>query len=87
MLRLWHLFELRFDPEIPDRGPAYEAALAAVTKEIEEYNTGHRQLDEFRRTIFRTTLLFIRRTLKTNFFVPEKHALAFRLEQTFYCGF
>jgi len=82
-LQLTRLFELRFDPEIPDREPAYEAALAAVTKEIEEYNTGHRQLDEFRRTIFRTTLSFVRRTLKTNFFVPEKHALAFRLDPLF----
>lgn len=82
-LQLTRLFELRFDPEVADRGPAYETALAAATKEIEEYNTGHRQLDEFRRTIFRTTLVFIRRTLKTNFFVPEKHALAFRLDPTY----
>jgi glutamate dehydrogenase len=82
-LQLTRLFELRFDPEIPDRGPAYEAALAAATKEIEEYNTGHRQLDEFRRTIFRTTLSFVRRTLKTNFFVPEKNALAFRLDPAY----
>jgi len=79
-LKLTHLFELRFDPDIPDRGPAYEAALAGITREIEEYNTGHKQLDEFRRTIFRTALSFIRRTLKTNFFVQEKHALAFRLD-------
>ncbi len=82
-LQLIRLFELRFDPEITGRETAYEAALAAATKEIEEYNTGHRQLDDFRRTIFRTTLFFIRRTLKTNFFVPEKHALAFRLDPSF----
>ena len=82
-LQLTRLFELRFDPEIADRRSAYETALAAVTKEVEEYNTGHRQLDEFRRTIFRTTLSFVRRTLKTNFFVPEKHALAFRLDPAY----
>ena len=82
-LQLTRLFELRFDPEIADRVPAYDTALAAATKEIEEYNTGHRQLDEFRRTIFRTTLSFVRRTLKTNFFVPEKHALAFRLDPAY----
>ena len=82
-LQLTRLFELRFDPEIPDRGPAYDAALAAVTKVIEEYKTGHRQLDEFRRSIFRATLSFVRRTLKTNFFVPEKHALAFRLDPAY----
>jgi glutamate dehydrogenase len=79
-LKLARLFELRFDPEIPDREPAYTAALSALAGEIDEYNTGHRQLDEFRRTIFRATLSFVRRTLKTNFFVPEKHALAFRLD-------
>ena len=82
-LLLTRLFELRFDPEVAEREPAYGAALAAAGKEIAEYNTGHRQLDEFRRTIFRTTLVFIRRTLKTNFFVPEKHALAFRLDPLF----
>lgn len=82
-LQLIRLFELRFDPEISDRGPAYEAALQTVTKEVGEYNTGHRQLDEFRRTIFRAALSFIRRTLKTNFFVPDKHALAFRLDPAY----
>jgi len=82
-LQLARLFELRFDPEIADRGAAYDAALAAATKEVEEYNTGHRQLDDFRRTIFKTTLRFIHRTLKTNFFVPEKHALAFRLDPAY----
>ena len=82
-LQLARLFELRFDPEIADRGPAYEAALAAATKEIEEYNTGHRHLDEIRRTIFRCSLTFIRHTLKTNFFVPEKQALAFRLDPAY----
>ncbi|RJP20027.1 MAG: amino acid dehydrogenase [Deltaproteobacteria bacterium] len=79
-LKLTRVFELRFDPEVSDREPAYSAALSALAREIDEYNTGHRQLDEFRRTIFRATLSFIRRTLKTNFFVPEKHALAFRLD-------
>ncbi len=82
-LMLTRVFELRFDPEIPDRGPACEAALASAAKEIEGYNTGHRQLDEFRRTVFRAALSFIRRTLKTNFFVPEKHALAFRLDPAY----
>ena len=82
-LQLTRLFELRFDPEIADREPAYQAALAAALKEIGAYNTGHRQLDEFRRTIFQTTLSFVRRTLKTNFFVQEKHALSFRLDPLF----
>ncbi len=82
-LQLVRLFEARFDPEIPDRAGLYEAALAKTEHEVDTYNTGHKRLDEFRRSVFRTALLFIRRTLKTNFFVPEKHALAFRLNPAY----
>ncbi|MBE0603189.1 MAG: NAD-glutamate dehydrogenase, partial [Deltaproteobacteria bacterium] len=82
-LMLARVFELRFDPETRDRGPAGESALSAAEKEISEYNTGHRQLDEFRREVFRAALLFVRRTLKTNFFVQEKQALAFRLDPAY----
>jgi glutamate dehydrogenase len=82
-LKLTRLFELRFDPDIPEREAATRAAHDATAREVEEYNTGHKMLDEFRRSIFRATLSFIRRTLKTNFFVPEKHALAFRLDPAY----
>ena len=82
-LKLTRLFERRFDPDIPEREAAYRSAHDATAREVEEYNTGHRMLDEFRRSIFRATLSFIRRTLKTNFFVPEKHALAFRLDPAY----
>lgn len=58
----------------------YQAELAQTGLEVAAYNTGHKQLDEFRRSILGTTLCFIQRTLKTNLFVPEKHALAFRLD-------
>jgi len=79
-LRLIHLFKIRFDPMSQNREKTYERALREALDVIEGYNTGHRHLDEIRRTIFQTCLFFIRRTLKTNFFVPEKHALAFRLD-------
>ncbi|MBW1645115.1 MAG: NAD-glutamate dehydrogenase [Deltaproteobacteria bacterium] len=79
-LSLARLFALRFAPEVENREPRYEEKLRQVEEEIAGYNTGHRHLDEIRRTIFRTALLFIRYTLKTNFYVPEKHALAFRLD-------
>ena len=82
-LTLTKLFELRFDPEAQDREARYQAALEATSQEIAAYNTGHKQLDEFRRSVFQTALTFIRRTLKTNFFVPEKHALAFRLDPAY----
>ncbi|MBI5440284.1 MAG: NAD-glutamate dehydrogenase, partial [Deltaproteobacteria bacterium] len=79
-LLLAQLFRLRFDPDVAEREPAYGAALAAIREAIEGYNTGHRHLDEVRRTVYRTALLLVRYTRKTNFYVPEKHALAFRLD-------
>ena len=82
-LRLVRLFEARFDPEIADREARYAAELESVELEVASYNTGHRHLDDFRRTLFRTALVFVRRTLKTNFFVAEKHALAFRLDPAY----
>jgi len=79
-LRLIRLFKIRFDPDLQEREPLYEEALKETGEMIEGYNTGHRYLDDVRRTIFRICLFFIKRTLKTNFFVPEKHAFAFRLD-------
>src|SRR5512134_628542 len=82
-LQLARLFELRFDPDVRDREAAYAKALSDATRAVETHNTGHKMLDDFRRSVFRCTLFFIRRTLKTNFFVPEKHALAFRLDPAY----
>ncbi len=79
-LRLVRLFETRFTPGVEGREETYRLALEEAEREIEEYNTGHRLLDDFRRTVFRATLAMIRHTLKTNAFVAEKHALAFRLD-------
>lgn len=84
-LRLIRLFKSRFDPDIPERAGLYEKERKEALEVIEGYNTGHRYLDDVRRTIFRTCLFFIQRTLKTNFFVPEKHALAFRLDPEILC--
>jgi glutamate dehydrogenase len=78
-LKLIGAFKARFDPNRANRTEAFENALEALNREIEDYNTGNRYLDEIRKTIYKTCLLFIRHTLKTNFFVPEKQALAFRL--------
>ncbi|MEE9609788.1 MAG: hypothetical protein V3W19_00980, partial [Desulfatiglandales bacterium] len=82
-LKLINVFKKRFDPDIRNRKKAYKKALDETDKEIQGYNTGHRYLDEIRRTIFMTCVLFIRYTLKTNFFVSEKHALAFRLDPAY----
>ncbi|HZZ83707.1 MAG TPA: NAD-glutamate dehydrogenase domain-containing protein [Anaeromyxobacteraceae bacterium] len=82
-LELVRLFEARFDPEVTGRDARYPEQLLEVEREVTAYNTGHRMLDEFRRSVFQTALAFVRRTLKTNFFVPEKQALAFRLDPAY----
>jgi glutamate dehydrogenase len=82
-LKLVELFRLRFDPALSERERRYGAALEATTRLVAGYNTGHRFLDDFRRSIFRCCLGFIRFTLKTNFFVLEKQALAFRLDPAY----
>jgi glutamate dehydrogenase len=82
-LQLIRLFKVRFDPTLKDREALYGRTLTEVTSAIEAYNTGHRHLDDVRRSIFRCALIFIRHTLKTNFFIPEKQALAFRLDPAY----
>jgi len=82
VLEFCRLFRLRFDPGLKSRR-GFSAALRQAGERVEGYNTGHRHLDDVRRTIYRTALLFIRSTLKTNFFVPEKNALVFRLDPAY----
>ena len=83
VLKLIHVFRNRFDPDIEDRLEVYKKAFDETVQAIERYNTGHRYLDEIRKTIFWACLSFIQNTLKTNFFVPEKRALAFRLDPAY----
>jgi glutamate dehydrogenase len=85
-LQLAQLFRARFDPAIADRTALYERLLDETVRAVVEYNTGHRYLDEVRRSIFRCCLAFITHTLKTNFFVLEKQALAFRLDPAYLAG-
>ena len=82
-LKLVAFFHVRFDPEIVERDVLYADTLEQTVRAVEEYDTGRRFLDGFRRTIFRCAVAFIRHCLKTNFFVAEKHALAFRLDPAY----
>jgi len=82
-LQFIKLFRARFDPALVNRDTVYQAALAETSSAVASYNTGHRYLDEVRRAIYRCCLIFITHTLKTNFFVLEKQALAFRLDPTY----
>ncbi len=78
-LQLVELFRVRFDPRENDRDGRYGVLLAEVEAAIAGYQTGRRRLDELRREIFHCALLFIRYSLKSNFFVPGRQTLAFRL--------
>lgn len=82
-LQLVRLFRARFDPQLAEREQQYQQLLTETTEAIENFNSGRRFLDQYRRTIFRCCLAFIRHTLKTNFFVAEKQALAFRVDPTY----
>jgi glutamate dehydrogenase len=79
-LKLIGLFKLRFGKDAKQKHKEYVLALEETRQSIEGYNTGHKYLDHIRKQIFLTCLAFIRHVLKTNFFVPQKHALAFRLD-------
>ena len=78
-LQLVALFRARFHPAARGRKP-YPKLLEETERAVREYNTGHRYLDDIRRGVFRCCLAFIRNTLKTNFFVKEKRAFAFRVD-------
>jgi glutamate dehydrogenase len=80
---LIRLFRIRFDPDHAGREGHYAAALNHMQDAVEGYNTGHRWLDDIRRAVYRCSLLLITHTLKTNFFVVEKQALAFRLDPAY----
>lgn len=82
-LQLVKLFHVRFNPEGKDQAARYAEVLDETSGLVENFTTGRRFLDEFRRTIFRCCLLFITHTLKTNFFIAEKRALAFRLDPAY----
>ncbi|PID45387.1 MAG: amino acid dehydrogenase [Proteobacteria bacterium] len=80
--QLLKLFYTRFDPELDteDRERDYQQVLQQTQELVASFNSGRRVLDDYRRTIFRCAVAFISYCLKTNFFVAEKHALAFRLD-------
>ena len=82
-LRLVRLFRLRFDPSLSKRDELYAEESGSLHQAIADYNSGHRYLDELRRSVFFCCLAFIRYTLKCNFFVLEKQALAFRLDPAY----
>jgi glutamate dehydrogenase len=82
-LRLVRLFRLRFDPGQAEREQLFSKESRSVEEAITGYNSGHRYLDDLRRSIFSCCHSFIRHTLKSNFFVLGKQALSFRLDPAY----
>ena len=80
---LIRLFRVRFDPAVTARESLYATARAEAQYAVDGYNTGHRWLDDIRRAVYRCCLLLVTHTLKTNFFVVEKQALAFRIDPAY----
>lgn len=81
--KLINLFGIRFDPRRAENVKVVQRELTDLERTIDAYNTGNRYLDEIRKTVFQTCLIFIAHILKTNFYVSEKHALAFRLDPAY----
>ncbi|MBK5275692.1 MAG: NAD-glutamate dehydrogenase [Desulfuromonadales bacterium] len=81
--RLVRFFRTRFDPGLEERETVYSALLIETLEAVEGYNTGHSWLDNIRRAVYRCCFLMIMHTLKTNFFVVEKQALAIRLDPAY----
>ena len=77
------LFHTRFEPGLEDRDALWTKRLADAERAVRDYNTGHKYLDDLRRDVFRCCLALIRNTLKTNFFVTDKTAFAFRLDPAY----
>jgi glutamate dehydrogenase len=80
---LIRFFRVRFDPAQKNRDEAYSALLIETLEAVEGYNTGHRWLDDIRRATYRCCFLMIMHSLKTNFFIVEKQALAIRLDPAY----
>jgi glutamate dehydrogenase len=76
------VFTRKFNPDPEKRSDreTMEDEYRRIQSMIDEYNTGHVVLDETRRIMLSVALLFVRYTLKTNFFVTYKRALSFRLD-------
>jgi glutamate dehydrogenase len=73
-IQLCDLFRARFDPAQPMADLAYQDAARALARAIEE-----RVDDDLAATVLRTVLQAVGATLKSNYYVPGRYALALRL--------
>lgn len=80
---LFELFEVKFKPETSGRDVKIHRLEKKITQEIETINTGMLEKDMLTKNVFRALLNFINSILKTNFYVPMKSALSFRMDVAF----
>ncbi|MDD5662944.1 MAG: NAD-glutamate dehydrogenase [Victivallaceae bacterium] len=77
------LFYTKFDPEAKRNEKSYAKQVKKIGKEIDDINSGMHDKDTLVKTIFRSAFNFLQCIRKTNFFVENKTALAFRLDPSF----
>ena len=76
-------FYEKFDPEGEKSDKKAISHARKIEKEISDINTGMYEKDTSVKTVFRCALNFLQSIRKTNFFVEDKTALAFRLDPAF----
>ncbi|HEY9594262.1 MAG TPA: NAD-glutamate dehydrogenase domain-containing protein, partial [Spirochaetia bacterium] len=88
---LWDLFAARFSPEIAENkgdavtsGGADRAAREAAARARIEATLSSAQLTEDESQVVRWAVRFVEAILRTNFFLPVKSALSFRLDTAFF---
>jgi len=79
---LYHLFRLKFDPFMLDK-TKYKELKQNLLDLINKQDTGKELSDIRRKSVLHAGVSFVDATLKTNFFVSNKGALAFRLDAGF----
>ena len=82
-LALVRLFAARFDPDVADRDARYAAELAEVEREVASYNTGHRQLDDFRPVDLRDRARLREADAQDQLLRGREARLAFRLDPAY----
>ena len=82
--RIFQLFCDKFDPARKrPSAKALKAEAAAIEDEIAGINSGLGERDAWAKNIFRAMLTWVECIRKSNFFVADKGALAFRLDPAF----
>ena len=82
--RIFARFRMKFDPDRKrPSAKTLDADLAGINAEIDGINSGLAERDTWAKNIFRAMLDWEEKIRKSNFFVADKGALAFRLDPAF----